>query len=203
MWKSKSKLCDIISHSCPYKTFDSDKGFNYCDFVNVYAELDIQGQMEKVNRLLKKICPELREEILHHHYKVDQLRKQKKEFLAHVKQGDICFCTARVDNVIFIEHPSNIHGDVKYKTLDGEIREAPNFCFRIISKGNKFAEYETHDEEKAENYSRLARSNGFRVDVDKIKDTFFLKIYGDLQEEVDEFVTNIENNLILNDFYDF
>jgi len=201
MWRSKNILCDIISHSCPYKIFNSDKGLHYCDFVNVYAELNIKGEREKIDRSLKKVCPEIREEILHHNYRAGRLKEQEKQFLAHVQPGDVCFCTAAIENVIFIEYPSNVHGDVKYQTADGKIFESPSFCFRIISKGNVLAKYETPDKEKAESYSRLARRNGFRVEIDKIKDTFLLKIYGDLQEEIDEFVTNLENDFVIDDFY--
>ena len=164
---------------------------------------DNADHTKEVDTLLKKVCPEVRKEILHHDYRAEQLQKRKKEFLKNVKLGDICFCTAEIENVIFLEHPSNIHGDVKYKTADGRISEAPSFCFRVISKGNIYAEYETKNKNKMETYERLARENGFRVEVESLKDIYLLKIYGEKQEEVDSFVLNLNNDLVLDDFYDY
>lgn len=197
------RICDIISNPCPCKIVDLEDDISFCNFVKMFAEMQIMGDSKKINIFLKKVCPEVRNEILHHDYRAEQLQKQKKEFLENVKPGDICFCTAEIHDVIFLEYPSNRYRDVKYKTVDGEIGEAPSFCFRIISKGNKFALYETKEKDKAEDYSRLVRRNGFRVEEEKKENIYLLKIYGDNQEEVDEFVTNLKNDLVLDDFYDF
>lgn len=198
------KICDKINFkSCPCKSIDFENDISFCNFIKAYGKLEISENFKEKALLLKNVCPEVRNEILQHSYRVRQLQKQEKEFLEKVRPGDVVFCTAAIHDVVFLEHPSNIYGDVKYKTIDGEIREAPSFCFRIISKGNKFAEYETSDKEKADSYSRLARRNGFRVEKQKIKNVYVLKIYGDIQKEVDDFVTNLRIEFILNDFYDF
>ena len=123
-----------------------------------------------------------------------------KEFLEKVQPGDVCFCTAETENVIFLEHPSNIHGDLRYNTIDSKIYESSSFCFRIISKGDKCAEYETKDKAKLESYERLARRNGFRIEIEKIEDVYLLKIYGDRQEDVDNFAINLKNDLVLDDY---
>jgi len=62
----------------------------------------------------------------------------------------------------------------------------------IISKGNKYAEYIVDGdncEERAIIIERKARGCGFRVEKTKGKYSFFLKIFGDIQDHVDDFVT--------------
>ncbi|MFX1345065.1 MAG: hypothetical protein ACFFAI_08140 [Promethearchaeota archaeon] len=202
----RDRICYNNFNPCPCKVLDLKKKIAYCNFINMFAESQITDKAnhsKKADSLLKKVCPEVRNEILHHDYRAEQLQKRKKEFLKRVQPEDICFCTAEIENVIFLEYPSNVHGDVKYKTFDGRISEAPSFCFSIISKGDKCAEYETNDKDKMESYERLARKNGFRVEVEQLKNGYLLKIYGDKQEEVDEFVVNLNNDLVIDDFYDY
>ena len=60
-----------------------------------------------------RICPNLRDKIKLHDYNAGLLQKQENEFLEKVRPGDVAFCTAETDDVIFIEHPSNKYGDCK------------------------------------------------------------------------------------------
>lgn len=198
------RICFSNFGSCPCKILDIEKKSAYCNFINIFAALlinDNESNSNTVNSFIRKICPEIRNEVLHHEYRAKQLQKQEKEFLENVKHGDVCFCTAETDNVVFLKHPSNIYGDVKYKTIDGKIYESPAFCFRIISKGNKCANYVTKSRKKIESYERLARMNGYRVEIHKKNDKIMLKIFGDCQEEIDNFVSNLYNDFILDDLY--
>jgi len=159
--------------------------------------VDNANDSKKTDVLLKEVCPEVRNEILHHDYRAEQLQNIRKEFLGKVKPGDVVFCESQFHNVIFLDYPSTFYGYVKYKTIDGEIFEAPGSCFRILSNGTKWAEYKTKDKEKADNYYYLSRKNGYRVERSKLNNEYILKIFGDTQEEVDEFVITLENNLFL------
>ena len=158
---------------------------------------------KETDDLLKKVCPEVRNEVMHHDYRAKKLREQEKAFLEKVKPVDIVFCTANIHNVVFLEYPSHKWDYCKYKYIKGEIRETPAFCCHIISKGTKYAEYKTKHEYKADLYDLTAREYGFRVEKEKVKEEYILKIFGDTQDEVDQFVINLNNGHILNDFYDF
>ncbi|MFX1502941.1 MAG: hypothetical protein ACFFDH_18420 [Promethearchaeota archaeon] len=188
------RICISDLSSCPCKIVDIEKKKIYCNFNNIFVNLQLsnnENNSRPLKSFLRKICPELRNKILQHDHRAKQLQKQEKEFLENVKQGDVCFCTSETDNVIFLKHPSNIYGDVMYRTVDGKVYESPPFCFRIISKGNKFATYESKNKKKIENYERLARMNGFRVEIHKKNEKILLKIFGECQGEIDNFVTNL------------
>ena len=137
----KKNICQDQTFSpCPCKTVDLDNDISYCDFVNMFGEsliADNANNSKKADALLRKICPEVRNEILHHGYRAEQLQKRRKEFLEDVKPGDVVFCESHFHNVIFLEPPSTSYGYVKYKTIDGEIFEAPGSCFRCLSNGTK------------------------------------------------------------------
>ncbi|UCC21166.1 MAG: hypothetical protein JSV62_07795 [Promethearchaeota archaeon] len=201
----RKRICYSDFESCPCREIDLNNDVVYCNFIPYFGISlfeDNKNNSKKTDLLLKKVCPEVRNEVLHHDYRAKQLQKQEKFFLDNVKSGDRVFFTAEIYDVIFLEHPSNVYGDVKYKTIDGEIREAPAFCFRIISKGNKSAEYKTKDEYKADLYEMTAREYGYRVEKKKIKEEYIIRIFGDTQEEVDQFVLNLDSGLIIDDFYD-
>jgi hypothetical protein len=60
--------------------------------------------------------------------------------------------------------------------------------------------YKTEDKDKADYYDYISRKNGFRVERSMINKLYILKIYGDIQKEVDEFVIQLENDLIINPY---
>ncbi|HEC39170.1 MAG TPA: hypothetical protein ENI29_13095 [bacterium] len=194
-------ICNINDNSCPCRVIDLDDNMLYCNFIENYVKLNFQKQSGKANHLINQVCPKIRDHIHHHDVMVERLRKHTKKFLDKIKAGEICFCTLETDNVIFLDYPADKYKYVKYKRHDGSVKTAPGFCFSIISKGNKTSEYKTKDESKAEKYSEIARRNGFRVEDERIGDTFFIKIYGDNQKDVDEFIANLNNDLILDDLY--
>ncbi|MFX1470575.1 MAG: hypothetical protein ACFFB8_18165 [Promethearchaeota archaeon] len=83
--------------------------------------------------------------------------------------------------------------DIKYKTFDGKIGIAPIACINKISNGNYYAVYEVKgklnsSQEKVNHLERLARRRGFRVKIIETERSYNLEIFGDKQEDVDEFV---------------
>ncbi|MFX0059489.1 MAG: hypothetical protein ACFE85_16720 [Candidatus Hodarchaeota archaeon] len=196
------RICDeLYFKSCPCRVKSVEFDINLCNFVKMYGELDIQGRTEKMNRLLQNTCSEIRNKILHKRYIAEKLKEQKKEFLEKVKSGDKVFCISEIHDVVFLEYPSEPNSDAKYMTVDGKIRNSPIFCFTLISKGNKFSSYKTSDETKAKKYSRLARRYGFRVEEEETSNGYLLRIFGDIQKEVDDFVMSLNNDLILDYYY--
>jgi hypothetical protein len=202
----RKRICYSDFNPCPCKVVDLDIEQTFCNFISMFGESlmsDNNYKTKETEKLLEKVCPEVREEVLHHDYRARKLREREKAFLEKVKPGDVVFCTAEIHDVVFLEYPSHKWGSCKYKTIKGEIREAPTFCFNIVSKGDKSAEYKTSDEYKADVYEMTAREYGFRVERKMIKEEYILKIFGDEQEDVDQFVFNLNSGQIFDDFYDF
>lgn len=117
--------------------------------------------------------------------------KNRRRVFKKVTVGDAVYCTTEGEYVTLLEKPNKIGRKCKYKTLKGLINEQWAFCFRTISKGNATSEYEVKGkryEERALYLKHLACSNRFRVETQELRDSILLKIFGDLQEEVDNFI---------------
>lgn len=155
---------------------------------------------EMVSSFLDKVCIEVRNEVISHDSEVDRLQKKTTTFLEKVKPEELVYCSALLQDVIFLEPPKYKYGWCKYKTRDGKIKEAPPHCFSIISKGDKHGEYKTKDLKKANWYYLIARGYGFRVKKKKIDNYYVLTIYGDKQDEIDNFFFNLNKDLILDEY---
>ena len=198
--KDSLRFCDRDFNPCPCKVTELDNEIEYCNFVFTFAIMQIAGEIEKSERLLKKVCPEVREEIQHQNEVARNFQKAKKQFLEKVQPGNIVYCMSEFEDVVFLEKNVNAHGDCKYKNIEGKIKTAPNFCFRIISQGKKFADFKVKDSSKLREYIIKAKRNGFRPEKKDLRDATLLRIYGDAQKEVDDFVECLKNDLV---FYYF
>ena len=181
-----TKVCESNFKSCPCRVLENNKV--YCNFVLKFGTLLLDNYDNKAKQFLQKICPEKRNSVLSHDYRAEILQRLAEVFLNEANIGDIVFCTAEINDVMLVEKPSTIYGDCKYKTVNEKLKKAPAFCFSIISNGNKYAEYEINTKTTADHYKYLARRNGYRADVIKLKHSYLLKIFGDKQEEVDDFI---------------
>ncbi|MHA2051669.1 MAG: hypothetical protein ACW986_18820, partial [Promethearchaeota archaeon] len=113
------------------------------------------------------------------------------KFLEMVKHGEEVYCTTEVSNVIFLQKETPPLGWVEYRTLEGEVKFQHPACFRIISKGNKSAECYIKGlnyKERTSVVERKARECGFRVEKLELRTSFHLIIYGDQQNQVDDFI---------------
>jgi len=183
-------LCRGVSIHCSCKVLYEDTFF--CNFGNMYAELMFHHKNAEVNILVNSVCRSVRNEIMNHEFFAQESRKMEKTFLEQVQMGDTVYCTTEGEIVILLEKPSELGEKCKYKTYDGLINEEWAFCFRTVSKGNMVSEYRVKDKNYKERtlyLEHLARSNGFRVEKQKLGKSFLLRIFGDIQEKVDDFVS--------------
>ncbi|TFF96467.1 MAG: hypothetical protein EU544_00580 [Promethearchaeota archaeon] len=134
-----------------------------------------------------------------------------------MRAGDTVYCSKALEDVSLLEVPSDseiweykktkrIPDALKYKKANGEIVEAPVSCFVKIKTGSFFREHwvgwtENTTEKEIEEFRNRAdfleffsRGHGFRVE--RIEGDIFilLKIYGDSQDEVNEFVSACFHN---------
>ncbi|MFX1464367.1 MAG: hypothetical protein ACFFBF_15185 [Promethearchaeota archaeon] len=145
----------------------------------------------------ENICSKLKNNLLHHDFIAEITKREAQRFLEEVKIGEIVYCTIEMSDVIFIRKPIGHFDWCQYKTFDGKVKEARALCFRKISVGNKYANYKTTTLDDLKASEILAREYGFRVEKVTSRKPFCLKIYGDTKEEVDHFVTCLENNYFI------
>ena len=192
-------LCRQVENPCPCKLFYAYRFF--CNFSNMYAELLFRNENRKAQILLNSVCSVVKSEILYHDFIGKVVRKYEKDFLEHSKAGQQVYCTTECDNVILLKKADEVGGKCMFKTHEGKISEQWAFCFRTISKGDRSTEYEVKGKnfkKRAKNLEILAQFNGFRVEKQRLQKSFLLKIYGDSQEELDDFVALCcNNNLVL------
>ncbi|HEC39168.1 hypothetical protein LCGC14_1554490 [marine sediment metagenome] len=191
------RVCDIISIQCPCKIVNFEADISICDFVPMYSDMGKARDSLAMEVLLSKVCPEIRNELMHDRFIVRQNEELARKFLDNVKVGDVVYCTADIENVIFLEFPSHEFDQCKYKAPDGFEGKAPAFAFRIISKGVEHARYESTESEKAIDCGMFAKRYGFRVEEHKVEDTYIIDIFGDKKADIEEYISNFESGLVL------
>lgn len=183
-------LCCYPIHPCPCKILHEDSLF--CNFGNMYAELTFHQEDRKSKILLNTICHTIKNEMLYHEFVAEDTLKSERKFLKQSKIGQKVYCTTECNNVILLQKPIEVGRKCKYKTSKGKIDEQWTFCFRTISGGGNLSKYEVKGKDykkKAKYLEILARSNGFHTDTRELENSFLLKIFGDFQEEIDDFIT--------------
>ncbi len=82
---------------------------------------------------------------------------------------------------------------------NSEIVNIPAHLLRQISKGNFSGKYFINDEKRAQSLEYWAKCYGFRAEIVENDDGKLLKIFGDSQEAVDDFINlYIKQNRVLN-----
>ncbi len=185
-----SYICLSAFKGCQFKILR--KNIIYCRFFNSFVELSKSFKIEAL-----KICPGLKDKLLYHDYLADKIQVRSKKFLEKVKIGEIVYCTTEMKDVIFLARPEKKYGLCRYRTFDAKDKEAGAHCFRKISLGSKCAEYNTTKIDDLNACEILAREYGFRVEKITLTNSHLLKICGDIQEDVDQFVISLNNNYFL------
>lgn len=183
------RTCNIEFSPCPCKITDLNTPDISCNFVKMYGMLIIREKREKARQLLRKICPELRNKLLHHDFVARQLQIQENDFLDNVKSGEKVYCMSEISDVIFLKKKTQgKYIKCIYQTINGQIKEQWGSYFRIISKGNKYTDFKAKNQGDAKACEILAKEHGFRPEILKEGNSYFLRVYGDSQEGVDDFV---------------
>ncbi len=181
----------------------------FCNFNQMLVDLCQEKRSLRYKRFFKLICEENRRELESTDFLSKDIQLRMENFVKDVKSGrikvgDFAYCTTLDKDVKILELPEEKYfdiyrqfgvfpGDVKYKTLDGEIGLAPVATINKISKGEYVADYildrkENSSEEKVEHLGRLAKRTGLRVKITKTEALYKIEFKGDTQREVDEFV---------------
>jgi len=163
----------------------------------------INQDEETAKSLVNQACPPIREEEKFKEFLIDLNKEHARDIIENAEIGDMIFCfieTAGDGEVILLEKPNTYMGQCLYKNQRGEIKSCQVGHCRTISKGAYFVEHfiKRNDSEiKSMMIERIALESGFRVEIQKTDSGHMVKIFGDKQQDVDDFMIRCVYNKFL------
>lgn len=179
---------------CPYRVIDLEKGLPLCRYLELTAQLIIDREFTEIPSLTSKACDWIKEE----EFRLKSVRKIVREngldVVENANIGDMLFCLFgrfQGREVRLLEKPSSGSIFTRCQAFNGEIFEIQPLLLRRIAKGNYCGEHFVNDTENGEKARELefkAKYYGFRTEIERKNEGFLLKIFGDSQEQVNEFI---------------
>ncbi len=163
----------------------------------------VNQDKETAKSLLSQACPPIQEEMKYSKF-LSKLHKQLAlDLIKNAEIGDLIFCfieTAGSGVVTLLEKPESDMGHCTYRNQRGEEKSCQVGHCRTLAKGDHFAEHhlEGHNSKiESMMIERIALQSGFRVDIQKTDSGHTVKIFGDTQQDVDDFMTMCVYNKFL------
>ncbi len=180
------------SENCPYKLIDLCEPLPICNYTELFVSLMIDNKFSEIPRLVSKACESIRMEEGREKTIRRLYSKRFEYFLDNVKAGDVVFCrVAPFHEVKIIDIPLNDSGYVRCRAPNGKIIKVMAFHLFILAKGEFQRDYilkGAFSRKKALRLKNKANIHGFRVKIAKKSVGYVLKVYGDSQEQVDDFI---------------
>ena len=183
---------------CPFRIYDLDKDISFCNFYKEHARLVVDRQFARIPVLISRACNWIKKEELRLKSIVEISCKNTLYFFKNAKIGDKVYCFYGSPNdleVKLLEKPRDLRSSryCKCQRKSGTIFSVHIDRLRIISKANYYGEYfiegiEKRDEKRAKDLEFQAKYYGFRAEIEEKDKGYLLKIYGDSQQEVDDFI---------------
>lgn len=144
--------------------------------------------------LLNRACEKYQNEEKRLKFISKGAKKETIQMLRRLEVGDTLFWVTRLKDITLIKKPTEFSqiARIKCQGSDGKIFKIPAYLLRLISKGNYSGDYfidEAENDKKVNGLKYKANYYGFRTEIEKRDNGFLLKIYGDSQQEVDDFIT--------------
>ena len=189
----KYLFCHQQKKNCPFRILDILLDIFICNFYKEYWRVFNDGNSFGVKSLLSRACGWIQKEEKRLDFICKISRKKTLDFLEKAQVGYTLFWTAYSKDVKLYEKPTEISQIVRIKCqrYNGKVVEIPAYLLRQISKGSFYGEYLVEGNEniiKAREVEDKARYYGFRAKIKKKDNGYLLKIYGDSQQEVDDFI---------------
>ncbi len=189
----KYLICRQNNKNCRFKVLDLQLDIYICNFMKEYWQEFNSGNKFGAKNLLSRACEWIQWEERRLKMLSRSASKETIKMLETLEIGDTLFWTRQLKEVKLLEKPTEFTQIVRVKceSSNGRIVEVPAYSLRKISKGSFYSEYflnDTHNENRLKEIEHKARLNGFRAEVELKRNGYLIKIYGDSQQEVDEFV---------------
>lgn len=184
---------------CSFRIYDLKMKIPICNFIPATRGVQTSRLHYFINRACRWIKTE--EGRLAAIRKV--AHKDSLEFLKNAQIGDTvyCFYGSPYDlEVKLLEKPSDLKlsGRCKIQRKSGKTFNVDIIHLRTFSKGDYTANYFVggiRAKKRAQNLQYKSKCYGFRAEIEKKESGYLLKIFGDSQVEVDDFVNLfIKNN---------
>jgi hypothetical protein len=194
--------CEDLEAQCPFRIIDIAIGRALCNYYKVYWRT-YHNHPVLASSLKNEACDNVRQYELYQEHLAEESTKKTIKMLKNVNIGDSLFWLPCSEDVVLIEKPLELNTTTlcTCQRQNKEIVKIPAHLLRQISKGAYYQEHYIHDLAKAREARILeltARGAGFRVEMKRQKDGFKLKIYGDSQQDVDDFIRIVaENDMVL------
>ena len=190
----KYLICYQRKEKCPFKILDIQLDIFICNFYKEYWRAFNEGNFFSAKILLNRACEWIRKEEARLEFISKNASKETIEMLKSAKVGDTLFWITQSKELKLYEKPIEFSqiARIKCQKPNGDIIKIPAYLLRSISKGYSYGEFfikGTENEVKARELENKSKLYGFRTKVEKEKNGYLLKIYGDSQQEVDDFIT--------------
>lgn len=186
-------ICSQDFKSCPYRLFDLENHKPLCDYYRLHAQLIINREFSKIPSLIRKACEWVQKEESRLEFIREIARKKGLDVLENSQIGDNVFCQiGSYHEVKLLEKPSGGSIFLKCQAPNGKIIQVQACNLRRISKGNFSRDHfidGAENEKKAKELEYKAKYYGFRTKIEKTDNGYLLRLYGDSQQEVDDFIT--------------
>ncbi|MFW9865588.1 MAG: hypothetical protein ACFFEN_05750 [Candidatus Thorarchaeota archaeon] len=153
----------------------------------------INRDKQTTESLVREACPPIQAEEEFTWFARKLHQEFAKEIIEKSKVGDLIFCFNEIDGeVVLLERPSTIFDHCVYKDKKGEVKSYSVSHFRLLSKGNYNVEHHIEGEKseiQSQMIKRMAGETGFRVEILETERGHLLRIFGDSQQELDDFMT--------------
>jgi len=183
-FNQKYLFCEGKKKNCSFKILDFQIDLFVCSFYD--------KKWDKFT--LRRACEWVQKENSRLEFIRKNSRKRAIKMLKEINVGDKLFWISRSKELLLLEKPIEFNHTtrVKCQKSDNKIVVVPAYDLGQISKGNYYGDYFIEGEEnknRAQELENIAKYYGFRAEFTKIDKGFLLKIYGDSQQEVDDFIT--------------
>jgi len=189
-------FCYRDKKNCPFRIHDIQLDIFICNFQKEYWREFNDGNSFGVKCLLNRACEWIQKEEKRLDFISSISYKDTLKILKGLNIGDTLFWTTHSEDVRLLEEPTELSqiARCKCQRLNGKVIEIPAYLLRKTSRGRYSGEFfieGTGNEKKAKVLEYKAKYYGFRVEIKKMNNGYLLILYGDFQQEVDEFINTV------------
>ncbi|MBY8990263.1 MAG: hypothetical protein KGD58_05875 [Candidatus Lokiarchaeota archaeon] len=190
----KYLICHQKQKKCPFRILDIQLDVFGCNFYKQYWQVFNEGNSFGAKVLVNRACEWIKKEERRLDFISKGASKETIKMLENLEVGDMLFWTNRVIYVTLLEKPTEISqiARLKCRKSDGKVIEIPAYNLCKISSGTFYGEYfieGVRKEKKVQELEYKTNLYGFRTEIERREDGYLLKIYGDSQREVDDFIS--------------
>jgi len=177
--------------NCPFRTHDLELEIIICNFLKATTGV----QSSRLHNFTSRACEWTKTE----EGRLASIRKisHKKtlDFLKNAQVGDTVYCRVELPHEVkLLKKPLdlNVSRRCKCQKTNGRVISVHVSHLSIISKGSYYGEYFflpiTRGKKEALELKNKSMYYGFRAELLEKNNGYLLKLYGDSQQEVDDFI---------------